>query len=66
MKKNSALIVSGFLFLLVAIAHLLRFILHIEITVSGHMIPMQVSLFGFVITFALSIWMFAASKAKNN
>ncbi len=64
MNKNIALIVSGLLFLFIAIVHLVRLYLQVEIVVSGHILPMQASIYGFVITLALSIWMFAASRSE--
>jgi len=62
MNKNIALIVAGCVFGLVAIGHLLRVILQIEIVASGYTLPMTVSYMGFIITLALSIWMFVASR----
>lgn len=62
MNKNIPLIVAGCIFGLVAIAHLLRVLFHLEIVVSGYSVPMNVSYIGLLITLVLSIWMFWASK----
>lgn len=62
MNKNIPLIVAGCIFGLVAITHLLRVLFHLEIVVSGYIVPMNVSYIGLLITLALSIWMFWASK----
>jgi hypothetical protein len=62
MNKNIPLITAGFIFLLVAIAHIVRLYLHIEIIVSGHILPLSVSIFGSILSFILSIWMFLSSR----
>lgn len=62
MNKNIALKVSGIVFAIVALGHLIRVIYHSHIVVSGYTIPMEVSYIGFVIALALSIWMFIASR----
>ena len=65
MRKNMALRLSGFLFLLMAVLHALRLYYKVEIVVSGHPLSMRVSLVGVIITLLLSIWMFAASRARK-
>lgn len=62
MNKNIALIVAGIVFLLVAIAHLLRIILDAQISMAGQALPMWPSYLAIIITLILSIWMFTASK----
>ena len=62
MNKNLALFVSGIVFGLVAIGHLLRVIYQIQLVAAGHILPMNISYIGFVIALVLSIWMFVASK----
>ncbi|KTD18556.1 Uncharacterised protein [Legionella lansingensis] len=62
MNKNIPLMVAGFVFALVAIAHLLRIIFKWEIVASGYVLPMNVSYIGFVVTVLLSLWMFLASR----
>jgi hypothetical protein len=60
MNKNIALKVSGIVFAIVALAHLIRIYYHSHIVVSGYTIPMEVSYIGFIIALVLSIWMFIA------
>lgn len=62
MSKNSALIVAGIIFSLVALCHLVRVLLHISITVAGHSIPMTTSYVGLIVALLLAIWMFVASR----
>lgn len=62
MKKNLALLVSGVVFAIVAIAHLLRIYWGTEIMVSGNVLPMSVSYVGFVVALGLSLWMFVVRK----
>jgi len=61
-SKNLALIVGGFLFALVTIAHLLRLYFGIEIMAANYVVPMMVSSVGAIITGLLAIWMFVASR----
>lgn len=62
MNKNIPLIVSGFIFAIVALLHLIRYFLNIELIAQGYPIPMVASLIGFIIATLLSIWMFLAAK----
>ncbi len=62
MTKNSALLVAGIVFLMVALGHLLRITLGIGITVSGQVLPMWPSYVGLAIALILSIGMFVAYK----
>ncbi|HTZ10949.1 MAG TPA: hypothetical protein VMD04_01020 [Candidatus Margulisiibacteriota bacterium] len=61
-SKNLALKVAGVVFLLVALMHLLRLLLKMQIAVAGMHVRLIISLIGFVAALLLSIWMFAASK----
>jgi uncharacterized membrane protein YecN with MAPEG domain len=63
-NKTCALWVAGIIFLIVAIMHLLRLILKVEITISGHALPMSASYWGIGIALLLSIWMFKAARNK--
>jgi hypothetical protein len=53
--------VSGVLFSLVAIAHLLRIAYGLQIHVDGHVIPMFASWIGLVVPGALAFWAFRIS-----
>ncbi len=64
--KNTALKVAGIIFLLVAIIHLLRLILKLEVIIAGHVVPMWFSIGWFILTLALSLWMFKISSANRD
>jgi hypothetical protein len=64
LNKNTALIAAGVFFALVAIIHLVRFAIKLQITAGGREIPINASIGGFLITGLLAIWMFAAAKQK--
>ena len=61
MDANTALIVAGIIFGIVALVHLARLYFKFEMMVAGKMIPMWASVVGFVISFVLTLWMFMAS-----
>jgi hypothetical protein len=55
-------VVSGVLFSLVAIAHLLRVVFGMPVQVDGVAIPMFVSWVGFVVPAALAMWAFRTGR----
>ena len=61
-NKNMALRVAGVVFLLVAIMHLLRLLLKVQVSVGDINVRLSLSLVGFVAALLLAIWMFSASK----
>ena len=61
--KNTALKVAGVIFFVVAVMHLLRVILNVEVIIAGYVIPMWWSIFGFIIPLLLSLWMFKSFKS---
>jgi hypothetical protein len=63
--KDTALKVSGVIFLLMAIMHLLRVILKIEVIIAGIVVPIWASAFGFVVLLLLALWMFRSVKAQK-
>jgi hypothetical protein len=63
--KDTALKVSGVIFFVVAVVHLLRIILKVEAIIAGYVIPMWWSIFGFIIPLLLSLWMFKSLKASK-
>ena len=65
MSKNNALLVAGTIFSIVALIHLLRYFLLIDITISGYVLSENISIVGFVIASALAIWMFLARRSKH-
>jgi len=60
--KNLALKVSGVIFLVVAIMHLLRLLFKVQVSVGGTQVWMSASFFGCLAAFLLALWMLAASK----
>ena len=50
--------VSGVLFSLVALAHLLRIVYGLPISVDDYAVPMLVSWIGLIVPAALAIWAF--------
>ena len=64
--KNMALSVSGIIFLIVAVAHYLRYHFDIAIIIGGnHVIPLDASLYGAIISLILAIWMFLAAVMRH-
>ncbi len=59
------LIVSGVVFAILAVAHILRLVYHWSIVVNGVIIPESASVVAIIITGVLAIWMFSASTCKN-
>jgi hypothetical protein len=64
LSKNTALVVAGVFFALVAIIHIIRLAIGMQITAGGREIPVSASIGGFLITGILAVWMFAAAKQK--
>lgn len=55
--------VAGFIFGLMSLAQLLRFTLHLDILVAGHVVPLWPSGVAFLVLAALSLWMWRLAKA---
>ena len=55
--------ISGALFGLIALAHLLRIIRHWPIDLAGLMVPLWASWLGFVVAGGLSIWALRLMRA---
>jgi hypothetical protein len=56
-------VVSGVLFSLVALAHLLRIIFGMPVQVDGNDVPMLVSWIGLVVPAGLAFWAFRLSRS---
>lgn len=56
--EKIALLTAGIIFLLVAFLHLMRYFLKLEVRVGSFIVPVWLSLLGFVVAFSLSLWMF--------
>ena len=59
MAHKNYCVVSGVLFALVALAHLLRIVNDVSIQLDGNAVPMYVSWIGFIVPAALALWAFA-------
>lgn len=64
MKKNTALLVAGIIFVIFALIHLLRVLFAIEIVASGYVVPQSLSVVAVIIALVLALWMFMARLAK--
>ncbi|MBS1213150.1 MAG: uncharacterized protein H6R26_1767 [Proteobacteria bacterium] len=60
-----ALIVSGSLFLLGSVAHVLRWIMGWEVTVAGHAFPLTASLPIALLAVGLALWLFWAAFKRG-
>ena len=56
--------VSGVLFALVALAHLLRIAYGMPVQVDNYSVPMYVSWIGFIVPGALAVWAFQTSRGS--
>ena len=59
MNPNAYYLISGTLFAVVALAHLLRLVFDWPILVDGTDIPLWVSWFGLAVPGALAVWAFS-------
>jgi len=57
--------VSGVLFCLVAIAHLLRIVYGLPVNVDDYAVPMAFSWVGFIVPAALAAWAFRLSRSAS-
>lgn len=55
-------VLSGILFSLVALAHLLRILYSLPVLVDAYNVPMVFSWFGFVVPAALAVWAFRVAR----
>ena len=63
MKPASLL--AALIFSLVALSHLLRLVLRVEVLVGGAVMPMWVSVVGLVVTAALAAALWRESRSSN-
>lgn len=66
MAHKNYCVVSGVLFSLVALAHLLRVVYGMSVQVDEFVVPMFVSWVGFAIPAALSFWAFRLSRGTSS
>ena len=62
--KPATLVATIFLFI-VAILHLVRIFFHVELTVNGAMVPLWLSIIGFLFTVSLAIMMWRENWRKK-
>lgn len=55
--------ISGALFGLIALAHLLRLFRHWPVDLAGHAVPLWASLVGLIVAGGLSIWALRLTRA---
>jgi hypothetical protein len=65
MEYKKYCVVSGILFSLVALAHLLRIAFGMAVQVDAYAIPMALSWIGLIVPGALAIWAIRIGLAKN-
>lgn len=58
-------VVSGALFSLVALAHLLRIVFGMSVQVDEYAVPMFFSWVGFIVPAVLGFWAFRISRGKH-
>ena len=61
--KPATLVATIFL-LLVAVLHLVRLFYHVELSVNGAVVPMWLSVFGFLFTSGLAIMIWRENRHK--
>ena len=54
--KDTALIIAAIIFLLASTMHLLRLILRAHVRVNNFVVPMGLSVFGFIVPLCLALW----------
>ena len=65
MSCKSYCLISGTLFCLVAIVHLLRVGNDVAVDIGGYPLPMLASWFGFIIPGALAVWAFRLARDQH-
>lgn len=62
MKNGMAFKIVGAVFLIMALAHLLRLFFRTEIIVGGWAVPLWFSVVAFIVTLLLAIWILKSIK----
>ena len=65
MEHKEYCLVSGILFTLVALAHLLRILYGMSVQIDAIDVPMWVSWIGLVVPGALAVWAFRINRASE-
>lgn len=66
MSNQRYLLISGVLFALVAIAHLLRIVFGLSVQVDATAVPMALSWIGFIVPGALAVWAIGLNRASGS
>jgi len=64
--QKKPLMVSGSIFLAVALMHVWRYLLKIPVTFGETQIPLGLSFAGAVVAFLLALWMFKAAGKQGS
>jgi hypothetical protein len=59
-----ALLLATIVFTFISIAHLLRFMFHVDVTVGGAIVPMWMSGVAFLFTGGLAVWLALENRRK--
>lgn len=62
MKSKLALKVAGGIFLVIALLHLVRLVMKVQVTIAHFPVPFWVSTIGFLLAIGLALGMFMAMK----
>lgn len=65
MASQQYCLLSGILFSLVSIAHLLRILLGLSIVVDDYAVPVYISWIAFIVPAALALWAFRLSRGTS-
>ena len=63
--QKKALMVSGIVFLAVALMHVWRYLVKVPVTFGQTSIPLELSFAGAVAAFLLALWMFKSAAGKQ-
>ena len=64
-SPTTGLRVASIIFAIFAIGHLLRLIMHVQVTVGTHTIPMGLSWIALIVAAILCIWMWRLSNLRG-
>ena len=65
MSHRSYIVVSGTLFCIVAIAHLLRILYQLPMVVEDYSVPMFFSWVGLIVPALLAVWAYGLARASG-
>lgn len=65
MAAKEYCVVSGGLFSVVALAHLLRIVFGIPVQIDGYAVPMLVSWFGLIVPAGLALWALRLARGRS-